>query len=94
MISEATYDFVNINQSNLEEKINHMLSKMGTFFQIDHTYVCLFNPQQDTMTCSYEWCSQEIELKNDNMREVPFSAIPWWMAILRIFSKLPEKKMS
>ncbi len=34
LISEISFDFVSINQANLDEKINNMLDKVGGFFQV------------------------------------------------------------
>lgn len=79
LISEISSDFVNINQLNLDEKINHMLRKSGEFFQVDRTYAFLFDPERSTMTYTHEWCNEGIHPETGIMEKISVSAFPWWM---------------
>ncbi|EHQ87256.1 sensor domain-containing protein [Desulfosporosinus youngiae] len=83
MISELSFDFVSVSQANFPEKANHLLSTMGQFFQVDHTYVFLFNHENNTMTYTHEWCNQGIEPEIDKVQDVPLSMFPWWIEQLK-----------
>ncbi|MEL7609292.1 MAG: EAL domain-containing protein [Bacillota bacterium] len=91
LISEISFDFVNINQSNLNEKINAMLGKIGLFFQADRTYVYLFHPERDTMTYAYGWCNEGIEPEEDMLGDIPLDTLPWWMGHIGDVAKLPDE---
>ncbi len=79
IISDSSFDFIQVNQTNIHDKINHLLTKLGAFFQVDRTYLFLLNHDRETMTCSYEWCDDTISSEMDSMVDVPFHIFPWWM---------------
>lgn len=74
---ELTSDFVNINQSNYDEKINITLSKIGTFLQADRAYLFIMNHESQTMTNTHEWCEKAIDSVLDSNNNLPFSKFPW-----------------
>lgn len=92
VLSETSYDFLTINQSNLEEKISHMLRNIGGFFHVDRAYVCLFSPKLDSMDCPYVWCAQDAASLTRANLELPINAIPWWKGSIEDVSKLPAKE--
>ncbi|HZK19054.1 MAG TPA: histidine kinase N-terminal 7TM domain-containing protein [Clostridia bacterium] len=55
IITECTYDFISIDESNFDSKINTTLGKIGRFFKVDHVYVVLLNKQNDSVTHTYRW---------------------------------------
>ncbi|EMS73950.1 diguanylate cyclase (GGDEF) domain protein [Ruminiclostridium cellobioparum subsp. termitidis CT1112] len=79
MLSEILIDFVRINQTNFDEKTNHLLETIGRFLQVDRTYFFLFNHDNNTMACTHEWCNQGIEPEIAVNKDIPFSVFPWWM---------------
>ncbi|KPU44637.1 phytochrome-like protein cph2 [Oxobacter pfennigii] len=83
IISEISFDFVSVNQTNFEAKTNHLLDAIGRFFQVDRTYIFLFNHEDNTMTYTYEWCTQGIEPEIGTIRDVPLSLFPWWTEQLK-----------
>jgi diguanylate cyclase (GGDEF)-like protein len=83
MVSEISFDFVSVSQASFDEKVNHLLDAMGRFFQVDRTYVFLFNHDDNTMTYTHEWCNQGIEPEIGSIQDVPLSLFPWWMGQLQ-----------
>lgn len=78
-IAEISSDFVNVNIFNIDEKINNMLEKIGKFSQVDRTYTVLFDLENETMTCSHEWCDEGVNTAMGNIQNVPIKLFPWWM---------------
>ena len=98
IISELSFDFISVNQRNIDEKINNLLKKIGEFFKVDRTYVFLINHRDNTVTYTQEWCNQRIEPAGA-IQKVPVEEFPWWMEQLKKekmicieeVSKLPEE---
>lgn len=99
LISEIAFEFVNVRQANVDEKLNDMLHKIGCFFQVDRAYVFLIDHLDSTMTYSHEWCSEGIGSEIGTIQNVPLDMFPWWMEQLNSnklvttedVSKLPEE---
>ncbi len=83
LISEISFDFVSVNQANIDEKINNLLKKTGHFFHVDRTYVFMINHEDNTATCTYEWLNEGISPKAGTMRDLPLDQFPWWMEQLK-----------
>lgn len=99
VFSEISFDFVSVNPANMDEKINALLSKTGSFFLVDRTYVCLINHQDGAMTYTHEWRQEGIEPGAGIMHNAPLDMFPWWMEQLASnqliyiedVSKLPDE---
>lgn len=83
LISEISFNFVRVSQVNFDEKVNLLLEKTGRFFQVDRTYVFLFDHDNDTMSYTHEWCSRGIEPEIGSIQDIPLSVFPWWMGQLK-----------
>jgi diguanylate cyclase (GGDEF)-like protein len=68
MVSEISYDFVNISQSNFDEKVSRMLSRIGLFMGADRAYVYLLSPERNIMKPEYEWRRGETALLPETER--------------------------
>ena len=60
IISDISFDFVNIKKENIYDKINSILEKTGQFFEVDRSYIFLTNFNDNTVIYSYEWCNGDI----------------------------------
>lgn len=79
LVSEISFDFVSVNQADIDEKIDAMMGKIGRFFRVDRTYVYLIDHQDSTMTHTHEWCAEGIVSQSANIQAVPLNIYPWWM---------------
>ncbi|MEL7658953.1 MAG: GAF domain-containing protein, partial [Bacillota bacterium] len=79
LISETSFDFVSVNQENIDKKVNIMLGKIGHFFNLDRTYVFLINHRDNTMTYTHEWCNEGITPQIQAIQTVPLEDFPWWI---------------
>ncbi|MGI6751572.1 MAG: diguanylate cyclase domain-containing protein [Anaerovoracaceae bacterium] len=77
MVMEITYDFLNVTQSTMDDKINSLLSRMGAFFNVDRTFVFLFDSQNNTMNYTHEWCNENISRMIDASPYFDIDSFPW-----------------
>ncbi len=79
MISDISYEYVSLNQENFTERVNHLLEEIGSFFNVDRTYLFSINHNNDTMTYSNEWCNVGIKAEVGTIEEIPLDVFPWWI---------------
>jgi hypothetical protein len=60
IISDISYDFVSVNQSNINDKVNNLLRQSGRFLQVDRAYIVLFNQERKAIDCLYEWQNEGV----------------------------------
>jgi PAS domain S-box-containing protein len=77
MVSEISTDFIAADSSNLDSKINAMLSGTGNFFGVDRSYVFLFSADMQQMHNTHEWCASGIPRQKDAYVQ-DTDALPWW----------------
>lgn len=81
-ISDISANFVSINESNFSKKIDYMLTKSGVFFNLDHTYLFIFDSSQERLESVYQWHA----LKSDDNAESNISLSHLTSVIGRILS--------
>ena len=52
LITRISSDCVGINQQNFTENIDYLLKTSCEFFAVDRTYICLFDQEEKTFSCS------------------------------------------
>jgi len=82
LISDFSFDFVNINQENIDEKSNKMIEKTGKFFNADRAYIVLLNKQNNVFDYSHEWCDDNIEPRKEIVKDISMNDFPWAMSQL------------
>ncbi|NLK00601.1 MAG: diguanylate cyclase [Clostridia bacterium] len=83
VISEISFDFVNVNQENIDEKINNMLRGIGEFFLVDRAYVFSSGCGGGAMKYLHEWCRSGISPGLGRAHEITAEEYPWWMEQLK-----------
>lgn len=88
IISEISNDFVHLKREYLDLSINRALQKIGSFAEVDRSYVFLFS--DDGLFCNntHEWCADGIEPQIENLKDVPIDLLPWWMDKLKKFETI------
>lgn len=88
ILSEISNDFVHIKKEYLDHSVTRALQKIGSFAEVDRSYIFLFT--EDGLYCNntHEWCSPGIEPQIDNLQEVPLSLMPWWMDKLKKYETI------
>ncbi len=75
--------FLSADAASIDPLITGALRDIGEFAQVDRAYVFRFGPELATMSNTHEWCAPGISPEMDNLKDVPTSFFPSWMAALR-----------
>ncbi len=78
-ISEISFDFLTVCQNTLDEKIGNILTKTGEFFDVDRSYIFLFDHKMNSMTYVHEWKNQGIESKMNKGETISLDTYRWWI---------------
>ena len=98
-LAEISSDLLEVNQANIDRKINKALKKIGKFFGIDRSYIFIFSNNHKKMSNSHEWCREDIEPHINNLQDFSTKNFSWWMDQLlnnktiniTDVNKMPEK---
>jgi PAS domain S-box-containing protein len=71
LLADLSSGFINIPIREIENAVNHSLSKIGEFVGADRAYVVDYDFQRNTGTNSFEWCKSGIEPQIRKMQAVP-----------------------
>jgi len=82
MILNISAEFLNATTQNLNLKIDHMLEASGRYFEVDRSYLFLFNEDNSSSSNSNEWCAKGIEPQKENLQNIPLKIMPWWVSKL------------
>lgn len=88
LISNISSNFINLHSDILDSAINEALGKIGRFASVDRSYLFLFSEDGSYMDNTHEWCAEGIEPQIDNLKELPVTLFPWWMAKLNNFETI------
>lgn len=78
MILDITFDFMDINQENFDERVNNLLESIDQFFEADRSYLFTINVKKDTIIYSHEWCATGIREEVGTINEIPMVTYSWW----------------
>jgi len=79
MISKISADFVNVDKSNLDEKIMELLQLSGKYHHVDRAYLLLFSPDSKIVNYTNEWFNDGVPSIKDLLGDIPLQSLSWWM---------------
>lgn len=94
LLMELATRFINIPYKKVEDEINRAIAEMGEFTQSDRVYIFDYDYEKDIQINTYEWCSEGTSPEIDNLKAVPNSAIPEWVAAHQRGEPTQIKKLS
>lgn len=77
LISEISFDFVGINQENMDEKYNNLLNKTGRYFGADRAYVFLIDQAAGRMSHSHAWWNESVSSRYQGLENASLDTFPW-----------------
>ncbi len=83
LVSDISFDFININQKNISEKSDKMIEKTGRHFNADRAYIVLLDKPNNIFDYAHEWCNDNIEPRKEIVKDIPINAFPWTMDQLK-----------
>lgn len=72
-------DLLNINNANIDRKINSSLKKIGQLFEIDRSYIFQFSNNCSLVSNTHEWCRRGIKSQIDELQSIAINIFPWAM---------------
>ncbi|MCG9879204.1 MAG: PAS domain S-box protein [Bacteroidia bacterium] len=81
ILIDATTKFINLELSEIDNQINNLLARIGSFLKVDRFYVFSYNFEKGTVTNTHEWCSEGIIPQKDNLQEFPMEIVAPWVEL-------------
>jgi PAS domain S-box-containing protein len=78
LITDISSDFVSADISNIDFKIDRMLSLAGHFFDVDRSYILLISDDNLTLSNTHEWCKSDILPQSNHLKNLLLDSLPWW----------------
>ncbi|MCX6222983.1 MAG: ATP-binding protein [Bacteroidia bacterium] len=71
--------FIYIAESETDGVINDSLRQIGEYTGVDRAYIFRYNFDEETMSNSHEWCSQNVEPLIQNRSDISTSLVSDWV---------------
>lgn len=78
-LAQISANLLEINETNLDRKINMSLEEIAKFFDIDRSYIFQFSDDNKVMSNTHEWCSTDVNPEKDRLQNLPSDIFSWWM---------------
>ncbi len=77
--------FVTFSVNEIDEVFDSVLYEVGTFFNIDRSYIFMFNWKTGTMSNTNEWCAYGIPSEIENLQNISNIGLAVWVNELLAF---------
>lgn len=79
LITTVSSQFINLYPAQIDDEIDRALQQIGEFADADRSYVFQFSSDQESVSCTHEWCKPEIEPTIKRIQDAPVDGFPWVM---------------
>lgn len=86
LVSKISSSFVNVNESNIDEKIQEMLHLCGEFFQAEKAYLLSFF--RNDRVKLHSWSTDDAEIALDSLPQMNADNFPWWAENMMIANEV------
>lgn len=83
MLTMLATRFINLPLNQIETELNNALAEIGSFAGVDRVYIFDYDWDNDTMSNTFEWCSEGTIPAIDELQQIPNSILPEWVAAHR-----------
>jgi PAS domain S-box-containing protein/putative nucleotidyltransferase with HDIG domain len=83
VINQISRKIINAPFDELKTSINESLRLIGGLSGVDRVYIFSFHDNQQKISNTYEWNSDEVEPAIDDLQNLDAEIFPWWMEQLR-----------
>lgn len=77
LVADISTDFVSINRSSVDQKINSMLQQTGKFLDVDRTFIFRLSSDMKWLSNTHEWCAPGIIHMIDTLQNLDVENTPW-----------------
>lgn len=78
-LTELANNLLRQDETDIDTKVNDSLETIGRLVSADRSYVFDVNQDIKTIDNTYEWTADGVEPQIEDLQDIPFSALPWWM---------------
>ncbi|MEA3277735.1 MAG: histidine kinase dimerization/phosphoacceptor domain -containing protein [Pseudomonadota bacterium] len=71
--------FINLSRENIDREISRALKAIGTFAEVDRSYIFQFSLDGARVSNTHEWCAEGIQPAIDGVQDVPVEFFSWIM---------------
>lgn len=71
------------HDADIDRAINKLLQIVATYYGALRAYIFEINYEKETMSNTYEWCSDSVEAQIQHLKCLPLSALDRWMEPLK-----------
>jgi signal transduction histidine kinase len=83
LVTNLSTEFINLNTTHLDLEINRALATIGTFGDMDRSYVFVFEDDETTLNNTHEWCRPGVEPQQAHLQGIRLAEWPWFQEQLR-----------
>lgn len=83
IIVDVSTNFIKTPGDELDRVIESSLGTVGSFVEVDRSYVFLLDEEAGTLRNTHEWCAEGIAPEKENLQDLPVEALPWWIEQIR-----------
>jgi PAS domain S-box-containing protein len=80
VIVDISTQFISTPIDDLDGAIEEALGRVGAFVDADRSYVFLVDEDAQTTSNTHEWCDDGIASHQPDLQNIPYGAMPWFMA--------------
>ncbi len=77
VLTGISTEFINLSPEEIKGGIEEALATIGAFMGVDRSYIFQFSGDKTTMSCTYEWCAEDIEPQRDRLQNFPVDYLMW-----------------
>jgi PAS domain S-box-containing protein len=77
LITTVSSRFINLYPAQIDDEIDYTLQQIGVFADADRSYVFQFSDDQKSVSCTHEWCSDQIEPTIERFQNASVDTFPW-----------------
>ena len=82
-LTELASELLRATGTAVDEKIDDSLQQIGELVGADRSYVFAVSHGDETITNTHEWTDRGVTPQIDDLQQIPFDALPWWMEQLQ-----------
>ena len=77
LITGMSARFINLTSHEIDEGIDEALREIGTFAEVDRSYVTLFSENFSRLSNRFEWCREGVKSLLVQTQDMPVELLPW-----------------
>jgi PAS domain S-box-containing protein len=79
LVGSISARFIALDPADLEDTLEETIRALGSFLNVDRSYVFRFNGDLTCVENIHEWCAEGIEPRIDTLQNLPADVIAWGM---------------